>query len=38
MIMNSAEQWRIIVGPMRSIHVCRENVVVIGDNALWEIK
>jgi hypothetical protein len=37
MMQNSAEQWRIIVGPMRSIHLFQECVVVIGDNALWEV-
>ena len=35
MLQNSAQQWRIIVGPMRNIYVFGEQIVVIGDHALW---
>ena len=37
LFVNSVEQWRVIVGPMRQIVIVDERVVVFGDNALWEV-
>ena len=35
--MNSVEQWRIVVGPIRQIFSLENSVVVLGDNAIWDV-
>ena len=37
LVKGSIEQWRIIVGPMRHLHLLEDMVVVIGDYAVWEV-
>ena len=37
MVQGSIEQWRITVGPMRNLHLFDDMVIVIGENALWEV-
>ena len=37
-IKGTIEQWRIIVGRVRSMHLIRDILVVIGELNLWEVE